>query len=418
MKKFKWIILVLAILGIVFAVWFWKFKKEAEVILLETQKVGIGNVTNSVTAIGTLQPVDTVAVGSQISGIILHIYADFNSPVKKGQLLAILDKTIMEAQVQQYNAALQNANANLVYQKGNYARQTKLFQIGAISKSDLEMANYSLVSAKENVNSIQAQLKTANKNLSFTEIYSPIDGTILSRSISEGQTVAASLNTPTLFSIAKDLTKMQVQASVDEADIGDVKKGQRVVFTVDAFPSEQFNGTVKDIRLRSSVSANVVTYITIIDAPNQNMKLKPGMTANITVYTKEVGPVLTIPAAALSFIPDSLLVKQFHLDPTILLTKQSTKRKRASQSNTVVNKDTLKSTSAAVWLKKDSLNIYRKIIVIGLSDKTIVQVVTGLKDGDEIITGYKKVSKSDANANKTAKSPFVPTRGGGGRRSN
>lgn len=415
MKKYKWLFIILAIILIAVGVWFWKFKKADEVIIIETQKVEIGSVTNSVTATGTLQPVDTVAVGSQISGIIQNIYADFNSPVKKGQLLARLDKTIMEAQVQQYNAALQNAKANVVYQKSNFDRQNKLYTLGAISKADFETATYTYKAAKENVNSITAQLKTANKNLSFTEIYSPIDGTILSRSISEGQTVAASLNTPTLFSIAKDLTKMQVQAYVDEADIGEVKKGQRVQFSVDAFPKEIFNGTVKDIRLRSSVSANVVTYISIIDAPNPDMKLKPGMTANITVYTKEANDVLIIPAAALSFVPDSLLVEKFHLNPSVLLLKKSGKRSSANQPSSFTDSMGNTTTKGLVWILKDSVSIYSKAVTIGLNDKTIVQVLKGLVEGEEIITGYKKVLKADANAAKTTKSPFVPTRGGGGR---
>ena len=219
----------------------------------------------------------------------------------------------MEAQVQQYSATLQQAKANVVYQKSNYERQNKLYTVGAISKADLETAVYQYNSAKDDVNSITAQLKTAQKNLTFTDIYSPIDGTVLSRSVSEGQTVAASLSTPTLFSIAKDLTKMQVQASVDEADIGNVKDGQRVIFSVDAFPADTFAGTVKEIRLRSSVSANVVTYTTIIDAPNGDMKLKPGMTANITIYTREVNHVLVIPSAALIFTP-SLLIEKYHLN--------------------------------------------------------------------------------------------------------
>ena len=245
MKKNTWIIVIISLIIAAVAVWFFIFRKPDEVIILETQKVVLGTVSNSITATGTLQPVDTVAVGTQISGTIKNVYVDFNSPVKKGQLLAQLDKSLMDAQVQQFNALLQQAKANVVYQKSNYERQNKLFTVGAISKADLETAIYQYNSGKDNVNSITAQLNTAKKNLSFTDIYSPIDGTVLSRSVSEGQTVAASLSTPTLFSIAKDLTKMQVQASVDEADIGNVKKGQRVIFSVDAFPTDTFSGTVQ-----------------------------------------------------------------------------------------------------------------------------------------------------------------------------
>jgi HlyD family secretion protein len=416
MKKFKWAILAILILLVIAGIWYWKFRKPDEIILLDTQKVQYGSVTNSVTATGTLQPVDTVAVGSQISGIIKNVYVDFNSPVKKGQLLAKLDKSLMDAQVQQYSAALQNARANVIYQKSNYERQDKLFKLGAISKAEFETATYLYKAANENVNSILAQLKTANKNLSFTDIYSPIDGTILSRSISEGQTVAASLNTPTLFSIAKDLTKMQVQASVDEADIGDVKKGQRAIFSVDAFPADTFSGTVKDIRLRSSVSANVVTYITIIDAPNVDMKLKPGMTANITIYTKEVNNILYIPTGALNFKPDSILKEKFHLADSLIQPIRS-KRKSVGKS-LIVNLDSLgnKISKGMVWIKKDSVTIFSKWILFGLDDKTVVQVISGLKEGDEVITGYKKLLEKDAGAAKVAKSPFVPARGVGGNR--
>lgn len=416
MKKYKWLTVIFSIICSGLVIWFLFIRKIDEVIILQTQKVEYGSVTNSVTATGTLQPVDTVAVGSQISGIIQNVYADFNSPVKKGQLLAKLDKSLMEAQVQQYNAALQNAEANVEYQKSNYERQDKLFKIGAVSKADFETATYLYKASKDNVNSILAQLKTANKNLSFTDIYSPIDGTILSRSISEGQTVAASLNTPTLFSIAKDLTKMQVQASVDEADIGDVKKGQRASFSVDAFPSDTFSGMVKDIRLRSSVSANVVTYITIIDAPNADGKLKPGMTANITIYTKEINHTLLIPAAALSFTPDSILIEQYHLSDSVTSPIKKNRKGRINKSVNAIDSTGIKISKGLVWIKKDSLTIYSKTVFTGLDDKTVVQLISGLREGDELITGYKKVLKKDAATGKVAKSPFVPTRGGGGRR--
>jgi HlyD family secretion protein len=408
MKKYKKIIIIIIAILAATAAWFFFLKKPDEVILLETAKVQYGSVANTVTAIGTLQPVDTVAVGSQISGTIQKVYADFNSPVKKGQLLVQIDKSLMEAQVQQYMANLQQAKANVVYQKSNYDRQNKLFNVGAISKADLETASYQYSSAQDNVNSITAQLQTAQKNLSFTDIYSPIDGTVLSRSVSEGQTIASSLNTPTLFSIAKDLTKMQVQASVDEADIGNVKEGQRATFSVDAFPTDTFVGTVKEIRLRSSVSANVVTYITIIDAPNDNMKLKPGMTANITIYTREEDNTLIIPAAALAFTPDSLLIGKFHLNLEKPVKKQGA-GKRPSKPRQNIDSG-LQISRGLVWIKKDSVTIFSKAVMTGLDDKTEVQVVSGLQEGDEVITGYQKVKQKDAASAKSAKSPFMPTR--------
>jgi len=415
MKKYKWVIIVTSIIIIGIAVWYWMFRKADEIIILETEKAVYGTISNSVTAIGTLQPVDTVAVGSRISGTIQNVYVDFNSPVKKGQLLAKMDRSLMDAQVQQYSANLQQAGANVIFQKSNFERQNKLYKVGAISKADLETAIYQYKSAKDNVNSIAAQLKTAQRNLSFTEIYSPIDGTVLARSVSEGQTVAASLSTPTLFSIAKDLTKMQVQASVDEADIGNVQNGQRVIFSVDAFPADTFAGTVKEIRLRSSVSANVVTYTTIIDAPNADMKLKPGMTANITIYTKELKHVLLIPAAALNFRPDSVLIEKYHLTKNNTTGNRTGKKRTANLAQTAVDSNGIKINKGMVWVMKDSLTMISKQVSTGMDDKTVVQVITGLQEGEEVVTGYKKLLKKDAAA---AKSPFMPTRGGGNRRPN
>lgn len=411
MKKYKWVIIIILIVAAAVAVWFWKFRKADEVIILETEKVTYGNVSNAVTATGTLQPVDTVAVGSRISGTIQHVYVDFNSPVKKGQLLATIDRSLMEAQVQQFSANLQQARANAVYQKSNYERQNKLFSVGAISRAELETAVFQYNSSKDNVNSIAAQLQTANRNLSFTDIYSPIDGTVLARSVSEGQTVAASLSTPTLFSIAKDLTRMQVQASVDEADIGNVQNGQRVMFTVDAFPADTFAGTVKEVRLRASVSANVVTYTTIIDAPNGDMKLKPGMTANITIYTREVKNVLIIPAAALNFSPDSVLIEKYHLSDTGIQARKTGKGRRGNKLQQASDSAGVKINKGIVWIMKDSVTMISRRVRTGLDDKTVVQVISGLQEGDEVVTGYKKLLKKDAAEAKTNKSPFMPTRG-------
>jgi len=415
MKKFKWVIWVVVLTSVGVAIWAWKFREEETVIQLQTENPKIGSLTNAVTATGTVQPVDTVAVGSQVSGTIKTVYVDFNSTVKKGQLLAQIDKSLMQAQVQQISANLQQAQANVVYQKSNYDRQNQLYNVGAISKADLEAAQYSYSSAKDNVNSIAAQLRSAQQNLSFTDIYSPIDGTVLSRSISEGQTVAASLNTPTLLSIAKDLTKMQVQASVDEADIGNVKDGQRVIFTVDAFPTDTFSGTVKEVRLRSSVSANVVTYITIIDAPNADMKLKPGMTANITIFTSEANNALLVPAAALNFTPDSVLIEKYHLQNVTGGRKGGKGRYQNKNNQPAGDSSGIKISKAQVWVLKDSTQLVKRNVTTGLDDKTEVQVISGLQEGDEVITGYKKMGKKEAEAAKTNKSPFMPARRGGNR---
>ena len=400
-------------------IWYFKFRDNGTVIVLQADHPHTGTLSNSVTATGTIQPVDTVAVGTQVSGTIKNVYADFNSTVKKGQLLAQLDKSLLEAQVQQITANLQQARANAVYQKSNFERQSQLYNAGAISKADYENALYQYNSSNENVNAILAQLSSAKKNLSFADIYSPIDGTVLSRSVSEGQTVAASFSTPTLFSIAKDLTKMQVQASVDEADIGNVTKGQRVVFTVDAFPDDSFEGTVQEVRLKPTTSSNVVNYTTIINAPNEKMKLKPGMTANITIYTKELPDVMTIPARALQFQPDSILGQYYRIEGAVSHSNGRMHQNRKTDNMPPVpayDSTAPATTTATVWLKKDSSIVAQKITT-GMNDETEVQVVSGLTSNDEVITGYQQISKTEAKKT-TGASPFMPRRPGGNNRSN
>ncbi|RYZ50523.1 MAG: efflux RND transporter periplasmic adaptor subunit, partial [Sphingobacteriales bacterium] len=246
MKRYRWIIwiIVIAIAGT--AIWYWKFREKETPVVLETEQPVMGYIASSVTATGTIQPVDTVSVGTQVSGTVSDVYADFNSTVKKGQLIAQIDKSLFMAQVQQISANLQQAKSQVVFQESNFNRQKSLYDIGAISKAEYENAVYQKNIAKDNVTSVASQLDAAQRNLSFASIYSPMDGTVMARNVSVGQTVAASFNTPTLFVIAKDLTKMQVRAAVDEADIGNVKKGQRVTFTVDAFPEDVFEGNVKD----------------------------------------------------------------------------------------------------------------------------------------------------------------------------
>lgn len=419
MKKWKWLIILLVLALVAGAVWFWKFRKKEEKVELETEVPHYGNVAISITATGTIQPVDTVSVGTQVSGTIANVYADFNSAVKKGQLLAQLDKTLLLAQVQQFTGVLQQNKANLLYQQSNYERQKKLLDVGAIARADYETALYQLTAAKDNVTSADAQLKTANRNLQLSDIYSPIDGTVLSRNVSAGQTVVSSLNAPTLFVIAKDLTRMQVQAAVDEADIGNVKKGQRVSFSVDAYPEDQFDGTVKEIRLQPSISSNVVTYATIIDAPNDQLKLKPGMTASITVFTKEVDNTLLVSAKAVKFTPDSSLLKHYTIEgkpasqrgmhnkqeDTSALRKERPKMNEGGDT-------TVKAKRAIVWVKNGNL-ISRKVIQVGLTDDANVQILNGLTTQDSVITGTILPGTVPA-ANNNVRSPFMPARRGSG----
>ena len=418
-KKILWISIILIAAAILII---WGIRHRSPEIVLATEKPHNGYIANAVSATGTVQPVDTVAVGTQVSGTISKVYADFNSKVKKGQLLAELDKTILNAQVQQILASIQQAESQLTYQQSNFNRQSELYKAGAISKADLETAENGFKVAQAGIKSAQSQLQAAQKNLSLANIYSPIDGTVLSRNVSEGQTVASSFNTPTLFSIAKDLTQMQVRAAVDEADIGNVKKGQRVSFTVDAFPDDIFNGTLLEVRLQPSVSANVVTYTTIINASNSELKLKPGMTANITIYTKEENNALLISARATKFKPDSTIMMKYKIvDERKKLKGEQTASapgadKKFNGGDGSTRKDSLTKDSnnvkrASVWILNGN-TLTRRFIRTGLEDGTEVQVLSGITPNDEVVDGVQQAGVK-ANASNNQRSPFMPQRRGG-----
>jgi len=417
MKKRKWIILSVVIIALAI-IFIWRQRNKVPEIVLATEKPHYGYIANAVTATGTIQPVDTVAVGTQVSGTISKVYVDFNSVVKKGQLLAELDKTILNAQAQQIIASLQQAQSQITYQQSNYNRQSQLYNAGAISKAELETAQNEYKVAQANVQSVRSQLQAAQKNLSLASIYSPIEGTVLSRNVSEGQTVAASFSTPTLFSIAKDLTHMQVRAAVDEADIGNVQKGQRVSFTVDAFPNDVFNGTLQEIRLQPSISSNVVTYATIINAPNDQLKLKPGMTANSTIYTREESNALVISAKATKFKPDSSMMKKY----TIVDDRKQRSEQQKNNGSTgtrysgrpvrdSLSSDTSSAKRASVWVLNGN-TLTRRFIRTGLEDGTQVQVLSGLTEADVVVDGVQQAG-AKANQNNNVRSPFMPQRRAG-----
>jgi len=413
MKRNKLITIIIIGLLLIGGIGYFIFRKDGNKVELITEKPHYGDIATSVTATGKIQPVDTVAVGTQVSGTIQKVFVDFNSVVKKGQLLAQIDQSLLLAQVEQITANLQLAKNNLSYQQSNFNRQSELYKAGGISRADFETARNLFQVARDNVNSVAAQLKSVQKSLSFTNIFSPIDGTVLSRKVSEGQTVAASLNTPTLFSIAKDLTKMQVQASVDEADVGNVKVGESATFTVDAFPDDVFKGTVIEVRLQPTISSNVVTYTTIINAPNDDLKLKPGMTANIIIYTNEVKNTLLISAKAIAFQPDSTLAKQFKIRILSLGKHKGNGGKYASSARSNVKApDTIDHKKAIVW-KRAGDSIIPKHIIIGLDDDINVQIIKGITEQDEIITGVN-ASKQNKGTKAADSSPFMPKRGGGG----
>jgi HlyD family secretion protein len=408
MKKTFIIVLVLLVLAGGGIYWYITYKEDEKPIALQTAYPNYGYISRSVTATGTLEPVDTVTIGCQVSGTIKNIYADFNATVKKGQLIADLDKSLLMAAANQYNANLLVAKSQLVYDKSLFDRQTLLYNAGAISKQDYETAEYNYNSAKANVASVQAQLDAANKNLEYASIYSPVDGVVMTRNVSIGQTVAASFSTPTLFVIAKDIAKMQVQGAVDEADIGNVRIGQRVSFTVDAYPDDKFSGTVQQIRLEPTVSANVVTYTTIINAPNENLKLKPGMTANITVYTKEDSNALLIPAKALKFQPTPAMARKYKIGER--LQDSSAAYRRTTGPDTLHRKktdsSTVKRTRGFVWvIKADSL--VEKRVVISLNDDTHAEILYGLTTEDEVVISAE-LTTAASKVKTTERSPFMP----------
>lgn len=419
MKKAIIIIVLILLAGA--GVWYFYFRKEEQPLVVTTEQPRYGYISRSVTATGTIEPVDTVNVGCQVSGTINAIYTDFNAKVKKHQLIATLDKSLFEASVNQYKANLEVARATLVYAQNTFDRESTLYKAGAISKADYENYQNQYMGARATVGSVQAQVDAAEKNLGYASIFSPVDGVVMTRNVSVGQTVAASFNTPTLFIIAKDITKMQVQAAVSEADIGDVRTGQRVTFTVDAYPDISFTGTVNQIRLEPAVSANVVTYTTIISAPNQDLKLKPGMTANIFIFTREVDSALLLSAKALKFKPDPAMEKQFRILPDSAGERQvqraarrmtnnplAAPRHRHDTSSREVDTASTAGTPEFVWVKVGD-SLVEKLVMTGLNNDTQVQILSGLTTEDQVVNGTAIVTKGE-NPSGPERSPFMPTR--------
>ena len=326
MDKKKLIMGGVAVILIAGGVFLFTGKSSKGGIKLETAKVGRSTITNTVTATGTVEPVTEVEVGTQVSGIIDKLYADYNDVVKAGQLIAEMDKINLQAELRSAEAQLASSKTEFEYQQKNYARSKMLHEKQLISDTDYETATYNYEKAKAAYDQSQASMVKVNRNLEYATITSPIDGVVINRAVEEGQTVAAGFETPTLFTIAADLTKMQVIADVDEADIGNVEEGQRVSFTVDAYPNDQFEGVVRQIRLgdsestssasSSTSSSTVVTYEVVITADNPDLKLKPRLTANITIYTLERANILTLPNKALRFIPEPAIMESLGMTVT------------------------------------------------------------------------------------------------------
>jgi HlyD family secretion protein len=299
----KWVLLLL-LAGAGYGGWRWYSEKDKEAAVeYKSVAAGLGDIVQSVTANGALTPVRNVEVGSQISGTLLEVKADFNDKVKTGDILAQIDPATYERALGQAEAELANSAAAAELTQLNFTRAKELFAAKLISKSEFDEARASLSQAEANVKMRQANVERAKVDLSRTTIYAPIDGMILTRKIEVGQTVAASLNSPTLFVIANDLAKMRIEAAVSEADVGGVAEGQTVHFTVDAFPTRKFQGTIQQVRFGANTNQNVVSYTTIVEVNNADLKLRPGMTANANIVISEKKGVLRIPNAALRFRP-------------------------------------------------------------------------------------------------------------------
>ena len=354
-----WIAMILVVV-IAVAVWLLSGGKKEEQINFKQEKVATHTLQNSITATGTIEAVTSVTVGTQVSGIVNKLYVDYNSVVKKGQVIAELDKTNLISELNTAKANLASTESNLSYQSANMKRYQTLYKKGLVSADEYENALLAYRQAKEQVASSRENVQKAQTNLGYATITSPIDGTVISKSVEEGQTVAASFNTPELFTIAKDLKNMQVIANVDEADIGGVAVGNRVNFTVDAYPDDTFQGVVKQVRLEATTTNNVVTYEVVISAPNAELKLKPGLTANVTIYTKEQANILSVANKALRFTPTKETVGK---DMKIVDCKGKNK----------------------VWtLNGNTLTAHS--VNIGQSDAMHTQIISGIKAGQSVVT--------------------------------
>ena len=383
--KKGWI--AIAVVAVLIIAWFFlRGGKKKESVTFETAKVEMANIQTSITATGTIEPVTSVTVGTQVSGIVSKLYVDYNSVVKKGQVIAELDRTNLISELNAQKASLASAQSSLNYQQSNYNRYKTLYDKGLVSADEFESARLQYQQAKEQVAQSKESVQRAQTNLGYATITSPIDGIILSKSVEEGQTVAASFNTPELFVIAQDLTDMRVIADIDEADIGGVKEGQRVSFTVDAFPDDTFEGQVTQVRQEATTESNVVTYEVVISAPNADLKLKPGLTANVTIFTLEKNNVLAVPAKALRFQPNEALLKK---------------------GETIADCE----GDHKLWTKEGNMFKAHKV-EIGTSNGVKTEITSGIAAGTDVLTDFEISGGDMPQADQQASNPFMPRPGG------
>ena len=434
MKKLLKIFIILVILGaIAYGVKMFFFSASAENAAgpLVSTKVVQTTISTTISATGTLEPVDQVEVGTQVSGDIAKINVDFNSKVKKGQIIAELDKSKLKATLTQAEIAFRSAETDYKYKESTYNRVKKLSESHSASAVELETAEYNMNSAKLSVERSQNEVNQARLNLSYATIKSPIDGVVLKRAVEVGQTVAASMSTPTLFVIAKDLSQMKVMAAVDEADIGQVKQGQRVTFTVDAFQNETFNGSVQEVRLNPTTTSNVVTYTVVITAENPEQKLLPGMTATCTIVTQEITDAIAIPVKALKFTPADgtpMAEPPKGMRPPHPESGDFTKGnfpkgdfkkgnfpppgmgsgapgKFGPPTSFKKRADGKKPSGNLVWVSIDGKAAPRPVKT-GISDGVNIQILKGLSVGDSVVVSQETLGTTKEKS--AASSPFMP----------
>lgn len=341
----------------------------------EFVKVDRGDVTETVTATGTIEPINIVSVGTQVSGIVEKVYADYNDEVEENQLLAELDKFVLNETLQDAKAALDLAKSKKKVAEMNFKRYKDLYAQKLIAKAEMEDAEISLATAEATLLSAQANYNKAQQNMDYARIVSPVSGTVISKEVEQGQTVAASFSTPTLFKIAEDLRLMQIEASVSEADIGKIKYDMTAKFTVDAYPTDTFTGKVKQIRLSPTTEQNVVMYTVIIEVPNEDKRLLPGMTAFVTVLTAEKKDVVRIPNTTIQFRPSAALRQ-----------KMDGERPR-----------NLKASQAVVYTFDASKGkIKPNVVELGLSDVIYSEIIDGVKEGEEVISEFIASGKNGA----------------------
>ena len=380
-NKKTWGIVAAVVVGIALIAYLLSGGKKKETVSFETAKVEKTNIQSSITATGTIEPVTSVTVGTQVSGIVSHLYVDYNSVVKKGQVIAELDKTNLTSELNTARANLSSAQSTMSYEQANYNRYKTLYDKGLVSADEYESARLSYLKAKDQVATASQSLQRAQTNLGYATITSPIDGVVLSKSVEEGQTVASSFSTPELFVIAQDLTNMRVIADIDEADIGGVKEGQRVSFTVDAFPDDLFEGRVTQVRQQATTESNVVTYEVVISARNNDLKLKPGLTANVTIFTMEKNDVVAVPNKALRFTPNEMLLDK------------NQKIEDCPGDN-------------KVWTK-DGDTFKAHAVEIGTTNGMLTEVVKGIDEGTEVLVDFR-LSGGEEEENNQAGNPFMP----------